>query len=105
MEKNLGDSSFKDKGSFCTCFNERLKYAEANPKEAASILDNDDGGQTEKHQVRMMGEIAKLTAGSNGALDPADYQRTVKALMPELLIQSLQKNLQVLGHMILQMQL
>ena len=29
----------------------------------------------------MMGEIAKLTAGSNGALDPADYQRTVETLM------------------------
>ena len=29
----------------------------------------------------MMGEIAKLTAGSNGSLDPADYERTVKVLM------------------------
>jgi len=29
----------------------------------------------------MMGEIAKLTAGSNGALDPADYQRTVDTLL------------------------
>ena len=29
----------------------------------------------------MMGEIAKLTAGSNGALDPADYERTVKILL------------------------
>ena len=28
-----------------------------------------------------MGEIAKLTAGSNGALDEADYKRTVAALM------------------------
>ena len=28
-----------------------------------------------------MGEIAKLTAGSNGALDEADYERTVKTLM------------------------
>jgi hypothetical protein len=26
----------------------------------------------------MMGEVAKLTAGSNGALDPADYERTVR---------------------------
>ena len=46
------------------------------------ILEKDDAGvQTEKHQVRMMGEIAKLTAGSNGSLDPADYERTVKVLM------------------------
>jgi NitT/TauT family transport system substrate-binding protein len=29
----------------------------------------------------MMGEINKLTAGSNGTLDPADYERTVATLM------------------------
>ena len=54
-----------------------------NPDEAAKIvLDNDaTGAQTEKHQKRMMGEIAKLTAGSNGALDAADYERTVKTLL------------------------
>ena len=27
------------------------------------------------------GEVAKLTAGSNGALDPADYERTVASLL------------------------
>ena len=59
------------------------KYAEENAEEAALIvLDNDQtGAQTEKHQKRMMGEIAKLTAGSNGTLDPADYERTVKSLL------------------------
>ena len=84
LEKNLGDSNFQDRMvRFVRASMKGWKYAEANPKEAASIiLDNDDAGvQTEKHQVRMMGEIAKLTAGSNGALDPADYQRTVKVLM------------------------
>ena len=46
------------------------------------VLDNDEtGAQTEGHQVRMMGEVAKLTAGSNGALDVADYERTVATLM------------------------
>ena len=46
------------------------------------VLENDEtGAQTETHQKRMMGEIAKLTAGSNGALDEADYTRTVGALM------------------------
>ena len=37
-------------------------YARQNPDEAAKIvLDNDaTGAQTEKHQKRMMGEIAKL---------------------------------------------
>ena len=59
------------------------KWAEANPDEAADIiLENDaSGAQTAKHQKRMMREIAKLTAGSNGALDVADYDRTVKTLL------------------------
>mgnify|MGYP003720815457 CR=1 FL=1 len=39
------------------------------------------GAQTEAHQVRMMGEIAKLTAGSDGSLDEADFQRTVDTLL------------------------
>ena len=58
-------------------------WARENPEEAAMIvLDNDaTGAQTEKHQVRMMGEINKLTEGSNGTLDPADYERTVKTLL------------------------
>ena len=59
------------------------KWAEENPDDAAMIvLDNDaSGAQTEEHQKRMMGEVAKLTAGSNGALDPADYERTVNTLL------------------------
>lgn len=59
------------------------KYAEENPQEAAEIvLENDEtGAQTLEHQVRMMTEIAKLTAGSTGALDEADYRRTVDTLM------------------------
>jgi NitT/TauT family transport system substrate-binding protein len=59
------------------------KYAEENVNEAADIvLDNDaSGAQTEKHQRRMMSEVSKLTAGSNGALDSMDYQRTVDSLL------------------------
>jgi NitT/TauT family transport system substrate-binding protein len=59
------------------------KYAEENPEEAAEIvMENDEtGAQTIEHQTRMMTEVAKLTAGSNGALDEADYQRTVDTLM------------------------
>ena len=42
------------------------------------MLDADTtGAQTEKHQKRMMGEIAKLLDTGNGKLDPADYERTV----------------------------
>ena len=54
-----------------------------HPDEAAKIvLDNDaTGAQTEHHQKQMMGEINKLTDGSDGTLDPADYDRTVKTLL------------------------
>ncbi len=46
------------------------------------MLDNDtSGSQTEHHQKQMMGEINKLTAGSDGRLDKADYDRTVKSLL------------------------
>ena len=46
------------------------------------VLENDEtGAQTEKHQKRMMGEIAKLVGKSEkgtGYLDPAAYDRTVE---------------------------
>ncbi|WP_299618085.1 ABC transporter substrate-binding protein [uncultured Tateyamaria sp.] len=84
LEENLADPAFEDKMvRFVRASMKGWKYAEANPDEAAEIvLDNDaSGAQTEKHQKRMMGEIAKLTAGSNGALDVADYERTVASLL------------------------
>ncbi|TDE40750.1 ABC transporter substrate-binding protein [Antarcticimicrobium sediminis] len=84
LEDNLADEAFKAKMvKFVRASMKGWKYAEAHPDEAAMIvLDNDESGaQTEKHQKRMMSEIAKLTAGSNGALDPADYERTVKILL------------------------
>ena len=84
LEDNLKDAAFSDKMvRFVAASMRGWKYAENNSDEAAGIvLDNDaSGAQTEKHQKRMMGEIAKLTAGSNGALDPADYDRTVATLM------------------------
>ena len=84
LEDKLKDAAFVDKMvRFVRASMKGWKYAEANPDEAADIvLENDaSGAQTEKHQKRMMGEIIKLTAGSNGALDEADYQRTVKTLL------------------------
>ncbi|MEO0624040.1 MAG: ABC transporter substrate-binding protein [Pseudomonadota bacterium] len=84
LEDQLADPAFADKMvRFVRASMRGWKWAEENPDEAAEIvLDNDaTGAQTEKHQKRMMGEIAKLTAGSNGALDPADYERTVETLM------------------------
>ncbi len=84
MEENLNDPAFVDKMTrFVRASMKGWKWAEENPDEAAMIvLDNDaSGAQTEAHQKRMMSEVAKLTAGSNGALDPADFQRTVDSLM------------------------
>jgi NitT/TauT family transport system substrate-binding protein len=84
MQDKLADPAFEEKMvKFVRASMKGWKWAEENPDEAAMIvLDNDDtGAQTEAHQKFMMGEIAKLTAGSNGTLDEADYQRTVDALM------------------------
>jgi NitT/TauT family transport system substrate-binding protein len=84
MEDRLKDPAFEDQMvRFVRASMKGWKWAEENPNAAADIvLENDaSGAQTEKHQRRMMGEIAKLTAGSNGALDPADYERTVATLM------------------------
>ncbi|EEW23867.1 ABC transporter substrate-binding protein [Rhodobacter ferrooxidans] len=84
LEANLADPAFEDKMvRFVRASMQGWKYAEANPDEAAQIvIDNDaTGAQTIEHQKRMMAEIAKLTAGSNGALDEADYQRTVDKLL------------------------
>ncbi|WP_026618732.1 NitT/TauT family transport system substrate-binding protein [Ensifer sp. WSM1721] len=84
LEDKLKDAAFKEKMvKFVRASMKGWKYAEENPDEAADIvLENDStGAQTEKHQKRMMGEIAKLTAGSNGALDEADYKRTVQSLL------------------------
>jgi NitT/TauT family transport system substrate-binding protein len=84
LEENLLDAEFTDKMTrFVRASMKGWKWAEANPEDAAMIvLDYDEtGAQTEEHQIRMMGEVAKLTAGSNGALDPADYERTVATLL------------------------
>lgn len=84
LEENLEDPVFEDKMvRFVRASMKGWKYAEENPEEAAGIvLDNDEtGAQTEAAQVRMMGEIAKLTAGSDGSLVEADFQRTVDTLL------------------------
>ena len=84
LENQLADPAFEDKMvRFVRATMKGWKYAEENPDEAAQIvIDNDESGaQTLEHQQYMMGEIAKLTAGSNGALDPADYEQTVATLL------------------------
>jgi len=84
LEENLSDPEFVDRMTrFVRASMKGWKWAEANPDAAAAIVIEYDetGAQTIEHQTRMMGEIAKLTAGSNGALDEADYQRTVDSLL------------------------
>ncbi len=84
LEGDLEDPAFVDKMQrFVRASMEGWKWAEENPEQAAMIvLDNDmTGAQTETHQKRMMGEVARLTAGSDGALDPADFERTVETLL------------------------
>ena len=84
LEENLEDPVFVDKMvRFVRASMKGWKDAEANPAEAAEIIiDYDEtGAQTLAAQERMMGEIAKLTAGSDGSLDEADFQRTVDTLL------------------------
>jgi NitT/TauT family transport system substrate-binding protein len=84
LESSLEDPAFADKMvRFVRATMKGWKYAEENPAEAAAIVVDADqtGLQTLEHQTYMMGEVAKLTAGSNGALDPADFDATVAALL------------------------
>ncbi|NIZ11412.1 ABC transporter substrate-binding protein, partial [Pseudooceanicola sp. HF7] len=84
MEDKLEDPEFvASMEKFVAASMKGWKYAEENPAEAAEIvLEFDEtGAQSLEHQEYMMGEVAKLTAGSNGALDPADYDQTVATLL------------------------
>ena len=84
LEDKLADPAFAETMvKFVRASMKGWKYAEANTDEAAMIvLENDQtGAQTEAHQKRMMSEIAKLTAGSNGALDVAAAEKTVATLL------------------------
>jgi len=84
LETALADPAMEDKlVRFVRASMKGWKYAEEHPEEAAEIvLENDEtGAQTIEHQARMATEVAKLTAGSDGALDEADFTRTVETLL------------------------
>ena len=84
LEDRLKDAAFVDRmARFVKASMKGWAWARENQKDAALIvLENDaTGAQTEKHQVRMMGEINKLTEGSDGSLVEADYERTVQTLL------------------------
>ena len=77
MQDKLKDPAFADKmARFVKASMKGWAYARAHPEEAVKIvLDNDaTGAQTEHHQTQMMSEINKLTEGSDGRLDKADYR-------------------------------
>ncbi|MDQ0469779.1 ABC transporter substrate-binding protein [Labrys wisconsinensis] len=84
MEDKLKDPKFVETmGKFVKASMKGWDYARAHPEEAVKIvLDNDtSGAQTEGHQTTMMTEINKLTEGSDGTLDVAAAQTTVKTLL------------------------
>jgi NitT/TauT family transport system substrate-binding protein len=84
LESSLADPAMVDKLTrFVRASMKGWKYAEGNVAEAAGIVVENDasGSTTQAIQERQMGEIAKLTAGSNGALAAADFERTVATLL------------------------
>ncbi len=84
LEGKLKDPAFVDKmARFVKATMKGWDYARQHPEETVKIvLANDpSGAQSEAHQTHMIAEVNKLTKGSTGALDPADYERTVKTLL------------------------
>jgi NitT/TauT family transport system substrate-binding protein len=84
LESKLADPAFVAKmAKFVKASMKGWDYARKNVDEATKIVLAADttGAQTEKHQKRMMGEIAKLLSTGDGKLDPADYERTVAELL------------------------
>ncbi|MFQ6554016.1 ABC transporter substrate-binding protein [Aestuariibius insulae] len=84
LEENLEDPAFVEKmAKFVRASMQGWQWAVENPDAAAEIvLEYDEtGAQSEEHQKRMMGEIAKLIDTENGVLDPEAYQRTVETLL------------------------
>ena len=86
MEENLKDPAYVEKMvKFVQASMKGWEYAIANPEEAAGIV-MDNGGQDENHQVRMMGEVAKLIGEPDAKLIEAAYERTAKALLDQGII-------------------
>ena len=86
LEDKLKDPAFQDRMvRFVRASMKGWKYAIDNQEEAAGIV-VDNGGQDEHHQVRMMGEIAKLIDNADGKLIKAAYDRTAKALLDQKII-------------------
>ncbi|MEM5494858.1 ABC transporter substrate-binding protein [Hoeflea sp. AS16] len=86
LEEKLKDPAYVEKMvKFVQASMKGWEYAIANPEEAAGIV-MDNGGQDENHQVRMMGEVAKLIDKPDAKLIEAAYERTAKALLDQGII-------------------
>ncbi len=86
LEDQLKDPAFKDKiVRFVKASMKGWDYSLAHPEESAQIV-VDNGGPDLQHQIYMMGEVAKLTAGGNGVLDEAAYERTAQAVLDQGII-------------------
>lgn len=84
LEDSLDDPAFVEKMTkFVRASMRGWDYARENPEEAAQIVvDNDmTGAMTVEDQLYQVTEVNKLTEGSTGALDEADYQQTVDTLL------------------------
>jgi NitT/TauT family transport system substrate-binding protein len=85
LEKTIADPKAADRlARFVKASMKGWEYAIKNQPESVKIVLKNDasGAQTEKHQARMLGEIAKLVeGGKTGHLDPKAYERTVSILM------------------------
>ena len=87
LEGDLADPAFKDKMvRFVRASMKGWEYAIANPEEAASVV-IDNGGQDENHQVRMMGEVAKLIGEPDAKLPVDAYERTADAVLKQGIIE------------------
>ena len=87
LEDKLKDPAFKDKMvRFVRASMKGWDYSLAHPEESAQIV-IDNGGEGLEHQIYMMGEVAKLTAGGNGVLNEAAYERTEQALLDQKIIE------------------
>jgi NitT/TauT family transport system substrate-binding protein len=91
MEDTLSDPARVDAYTrFVRASMKGWQYALENPDEAAQIVvDSDETGAAElAHQQYMMGEVAKLVDPNDAALDMATYERTVKALLDQSIIEN-----------------
>lgn len=90
MEDKLADPAFADQmARFVSASMKGWQYALENPEEAAQIVvDADETGAAEyDHQLYMVGEVSKLVDANDPALDTAVYERTVKALLDQKIIE------------------